>query len=176
MVCCRKTSNRFRFIVNASECTGNETILTGASTLSLIRIRTVVNKTDNIDHTFRFFKMELLAGENDMKTEVKEHGCIMKFNFSKVYRNSRLQVEDHRLVNMFKSGDLVISEVFAGVGPFALPAAKNKGCTVFANNLNPCSNQYLCLNIEIQKLGGKVIPFNLDGRHYIQKLLSKLNE
>ncbi|KAI8809576.1 guanine(37)-N1-methyltransferase, partial [Cladochytrium replicatum] len=137
-------------------------------------IRTVVNKTDSIDHTFRFFKMELLAGENNTKTEVKEHGCIMKFDLSKVYWNSRLQVEHDRLVKMFKPRDIVC-DVFAGVGPFALPAAKNKGCTVFANDLNPSSYQYLCENIETNKLGGKVVPFNLDGRQFIRQSLSELN-
>lgn len=33
-------------------------------------LRTVVNKMDSIDTTFRFFKMELLAGEDDMIAEV----------------------------------------------------------------------------------------------------------
>jgi hypothetical protein len=33
-------------------------------------LRTVVNKMDSIDTTFRFFKMELLAGEDDMVAEV----------------------------------------------------------------------------------------------------------
>jgi tRNA (guanine37-N1)-methyltransferase len=33
-------------------------------------ILTVVNKTDIIDSTYRFFKMEILAGENNMIAEV----------------------------------------------------------------------------------------------------------
>jgi tRNA (guanine37-N1)-methyltransferase len=41
----------------------------------------------------------------------------------------------------------VIADVFAGVGPFALPAAK-KGCAVLANDLNPDSYKYLTLNIK----------------------------
>lgn len=35
-------------------------------------IRTVVNKTDNIDHTFRFFSMELLAGEDNTMAKMRE--------------------------------------------------------------------------------------------------------
>lgn len=33
-------------------------------------LKTVVNKTDSIDTTFRFFKMEVLAGEDNMIAEV----------------------------------------------------------------------------------------------------------
>lgn len=42
---------------------------------------------------------------------------------------------------MFQPGDVIV-DVFAGVGPFAVPAAK-KGCGVYANDLNPQSVQSL---------------------------------
>ena len=51
---------------------------------------------------------------------------------------------------MFKQED-VVADVFAGVGPFALPAAK-KGCAVYANDLNPSSHKYLVLNIKGNKV------------------------
>lgn len=51
---------------------------------------------------------------------------------------------------MFQPDDLV-ADVFAGVGPFALPAAK-KGCAVLANDLNPESYKYLTLNIKNNKV------------------------
>ena len=47
---------------------------------------------------------------------------------------------------MFKPDD-VIADVFAGVGPFAVPAAK-KGCAVLGNDLNPNSAKYLTQNVE----------------------------
>lgn len=47
---------------------------------------------------------------------------------------------------MFNPG-AVVADVFAGVGPFAIPAAK-KGCAVLANDLNPNSHKYLVQNIK----------------------------
>ena len=52
--------------------------------------RTVVNKINIIDNTYRNFQMELMAGEDDLVTTVKEHGMRFKMDFSKVYWNSRL--------------------------------------------------------------------------------------
>lgn len=45
----------------------------------------------------------------------------------------------------------VLGDMFAGVGPFALPAAK-KGCTVYANDLNPNCFKYLQENAEGNKV------------------------
>lgn len=113
-------------------------------------IQTVVNKIDSIDHTFRFFAMELLAGREDYIATMVESKCKFTFDFSKVYWNSRLQGEHLRLVQLFKKGDIIV-DVFGGVGPFALPAGK-KGCTVFTNDLNPISYKYLVQNIAANKV------------------------
>ncbi|KAJ3219119.1 tRNA(m(1)G37)methyltransferase [Clydaea vesicula] len=139
-------------------------------------IRTVVNKLDNIDHTFRFFKMELLAGDNIMNAEVKESGCTFKLDFSKVYWNSRLQMEHDRLIlKNFKRND-VICDVMAGIGPFSIPSAKNVGALVFANDLNPNSFESLNENIKLNKVAHKVKCFNLDGRIFIKESILELNK
>ncbi|KAF9975953.1 tRNA(m(1)G37)methyltransferase [Actinomortierella ambigua] len=139
-------------------------------------IRTVVNKTDTIDTTFRFFKMEVLAGEDDMVAEVRESGCRFRFDFSQVYWNSRLQNEHERLIKMFKPWDAVC-DVMAGVGPFALPAAK-KGCLVYANDLNPTSFKYMTENARLNRLetGGShnLHLYNLDGRDFIRQAVEDL--
>lgn len=44
-----------------------------------------------------------------------------------------------------------LGDVFAGVGPFAIPAAKN-GVTVYANDLNPESYQWLKANKTLNKV------------------------
>jgi len=67
-----------------------------------------------------------------------------------VYWNSRLHTEHERLVKMFDANDAVC-DVMAGIGPFAMPAAK-KGCTVYANDLNPVSYQYMVENKDLNKV------------------------
>jgi len=49
----------------------------------------------------------------------------------------------------------VLYDVFAGVGPFTVPAAK-KGCEVHANDLNPESVHWLQNNLKLNKVTDKV--------------------
>jgi tRNA (guanine37-N1)-methyltransferase len=102
-------------------------------------IRTVINKVDLVGtHSeFRTFGYEVLAGPDNMKVELSEGDCTFRFDYSKVYWNSRLQTEHKRLVDMFNPGE-VVCDVMAGIGPFAIPAGK-KGVFVWANDLNPDS-------------------------------------
>ncbi|KAF9551197.1 tRNA(m(1)G37)methyltransferase [Mortierella hygrophila] len=137
-------------------------------------LKTVVNKTDSIDTTFRFFKMEVLAGEDNMIAEVKESGCRFKFDFSQVYWNSRLHTEHDRLVKMFKPTDAVC-DVMAGVGPFAMPASK-KGCMVYANDLNPTSYKSMLENKALNKIKDNLLIYNLDGREFIRKAVEDLEK
>jgi 2-polyprenyl-3-methyl-5-hydroxy-6-metoxy-1,4-benzoquinol methylase len=48
---------------------------------------------------------------------------------------------DTRLVDQFEPGQ-VVADVMAGVGPFAVPAAK-KRCLVLGNDLNPESTRWM---------------------------------
>lgn len=133
--------------------------------------RTVVNKLSRIDNVHRNFEMELLAGEADYVATVRESGCRFQFDFSKVYWNSRLHTEHERLVRMFSCDD-VVCDVFAGIGPFAVPAAK-KGCLVYANDLNPHSYSALVENAKTNKVSAKVRAHNLDGRDFIREIAAQ---
>uniref|UniRef100_A0A4W3GUF6 tRNA (guanine(37)-N1)-methyltransferase n=1 Tax=Callorhinchus milii TaxID=7868 RepID=A0A4W3GUF6_CALMI len=128
-------------------------------------ITSVVNKTSMIDNAYRNFQMEVLAGEDNMIAKVKENNITYEFDFSKVYWNPRLGTEHDRIVNLLKPGD-VVYDVFAGVGPFAIPAAKKK-CKVIANDLNPDSYKWLVHNCKVNKIDKNVEIFNLDGREFI---------
>ncbi|KAK4882106.1 hypothetical protein RN001_005425 [Aquatica leii] len=144
------------------------------------RARTVVNKIDAIDNTYRNFEMEKLCGEDDMLVTIKENYCEFQFDFSKVYWNPRLSTEHERIVKTLTAGD-VLFDVFAGVGPFAVPAAK-KGCTVYANDLNPESFKWLNHNTKKNKVkNGNLYTYNKDGHQFIQEdlkvnLIKHINE
>ncbi|XP_052779930.1 tRNA (guanine(37)-N1)-methyltransferase-like [Mya arenaria] len=132
-------------------------------------LKTVVNKLDTIDSTFRTFQMELLAGEGNFVTQTKENGVTFELDYSKVYWNSRLGTEHERIVKMVEVGDVVF-DVFAGIGPFAVPAAR-KRVTVFANDLNPHSYEYLVKNTKLNKCKDSIKCYNLDGREFIYDIV-----
>ena len=115
-------------------------------------IRTVVNKVGLIETEFRTFPMEVIAGESDFTVNLKESNAHFTFDFRDVYWNSRLQTEHARLIAIieeeinrgdFKRGEnIVVADMMAGVGPFAVPLAKHKNSIsmVYANG------QYYKLN------------------------------
>ncbi|XP_022841993.1 tRNA (guanine(37)-N1)-methyltransferase 2 [Olea europaea var. sylvestris] len=99
----------------------------------------------------------------------KQYGATFKLDYSSVYWNSRLEHEHLRLISKFRAGD-IICDMFAGIGPFAIPAAQ-KGCVVYANDLNPDSVRYLKINAEINKVDNLIHAYNKDAREFIAELL-----
>ena len=137
------------------------------------RIRTIVNKTNSLEdnNVFRISPVELLAGERDYEVTLKEHNTVFQFNYEKVYWNSRLQTEHHRLVASFQAGE-VICDAMAGVGPFAIPSAK-KGHRVYANDLNPVSYKYLLENARKNHVSHLIHCSQVCARTFIQKILTE---
>ncbi|KAM3476733.1 hypothetical protein MY8738_006812 [Beauveria namnaoensis] len=132
-------------------------------------IKTVINKVDNVgtESEFRTFAYEVLAGPDDLEVEVSEAGCHFKFDYAKVYWNSKLSTEHQRVAALFQPGE-VVADVMAGIGPFAVPAGK-KGVFVWANDKNPASYRYLTDIIQRNKVGEFVRPFNADGHDFIRQ-------
>lgn len=128
--------------------------------------RTVVNKTCAIDNTYRNFAMEILCGDDDMITQVKENNCVFALDYSTVFWNSRLSTEHTRIVALLNKHD-VLFDVFCGIGPFSIPGAKKK-CHVYANDLNPESYKWLNHNITLNKIKPEYITtYNKDGSDFI---------
>ncbi|KAJ5702324.1 tRNA(m(1)G37)methyltransferase [Penicillium malachiteum] len=139
-------------------------------------IRTVINKTEDVgSHSqFRTFPFEVLTGENDLNVIQHEQGCEFRFDYARVYWNSRLETEHRRLVEKFQPGQMVC-DVMAGVGPFAVPAGKKK-IFVWANDLNPHGHEVMQDAVVRNKVQDFVTPFNLDGRDFIKSSAISLLE
>ena len=137
-------------------------------------VKTVINKIDDVgeESEYRTFKYEVLAGPDDMDVEIHEADCSFRFNYAKVYWNSRLNTEHERMVASFRKGEAVC-DVMAGVGPFAVPAGRNK-IFVWANDLNPDCHVSLVDAIERNKVTQFVRPFNENGHSFIRSATSGL--
>lgn len=129
--------------------------------------RTVINKLEDVgSHSeFRTFPFELLAGDNDLNVIQHEQDCEFRFDYSRVYWNTRLGTEHRRLVEKFHPGQMVC-DVMAGVGPFAVPAGKRK-IFVWANDLNPHGYEVMEDAVQRNKVHRFVTPFNQDGKKFI---------
>lgn len=165
-------------------------------------IKTVINKTGTIENEFRTFPMEVIAGQDSFDCEVRESGAKFKFNFRDVYWNSRLGTEHNRLIKYIcddaaattgsanADGPLIVADLMAGVGPFAVPLAlsnmsakesasnpNRRKLSVFANDLNPASYAALNTNRQINNIGsssGSLSTFNTCGRKFIRKMYQDL--
>ncbi len=134
------------------------------------KLKTVVNKVGTITNEFRVPEFEVLAGNASLVTEVKQHGATFRLDYGSVYWNSRLEAEHKRVFSQFQPGEVIV-DMFAGIGPFAIPAAQ-QGCIVYANDLNPTSVKYLKMNSEINKVSGRVKAYNMDAREFIQTIMT----
>ena len=66
---------------------------------------------------------------------------------------------------------LIVADVMAGVGPFAIPLASlYENIVVHANDLNPKSFEYLQKNATVNKCVSQLKSSNLDGRAFIHAL------
>ena len=83
--------------------------------------------------------------------------------------------EHNRIVQDIRksSAKTVLFDVFAGVGPFVIPAAFSPNTLfVYANDLNPDSTKYLSENVKINHVPlSKVDVTTLDGKEFIKNLI-----
>lgn len=139
------------------------------------RALAVVNKVNSIDNTYRNFEIEVIAkregcektDEELMLVEVNENKCRFQLDFSKVYWNSRLSTEHERILRKLNKGHDIVFDLFAGVGPFSVPAAKAK-CKTYVNDLNPDAVNWLEINMKRNKVQKNFYRiYNMDAKDFI---------
>ena len=113
-----------------------------------IPARSVLNRASKIKGELRVRDWELLAEREDedadrspTETVHREYGHEFLLDLAAVYFSPRLATERHRVVGQIGPDEHVV-DMFAGVGPFAIPAA-SQGAEVVAVDLNETAVDYL---------------------------------
>lgn len=126
-------------------------------------VNTVIRKIGERSGEFRNADYELLTG-GPTETIHKEHGARFKLDPANVYFSERLGHERQRVVEQIEPGEIVI-DMFAGVGPFAILAARNADAgKVYAFEKNPDGAAYLKENVRLNKVEEVVEAFAGDVR------------
>lgn len=141
-------------------------------------IKTVVAKVGEVHGDYRTYDFDVLAGPEMLETTVVEHGVRIRLHIGECYWCSRLGGERQLLIQdilnppavpsssgLAKRGgecsdknegdrDLVVADVFSGVGAVCLLLAKQapelgKNVTVLANDWNPRAIEYFGQSIQL---------------------------
>ena len=133
-------------------------------------VKTVLEKTGRFKGRLRKQTTKYIAGEKTKETLYKENGCVFRFNVDSCYFSPRLSNERDEISKMVKTGQEVLV-MFAGVGPYSIVIAKNsRARKVYSNEINREANKYAELNIELNKLKGKVVLLPGDIKRVTKKL------
>ncbi|WP_254863382.1 class I SAM-dependent methyltransferase [Halovivax gelatinilyticus] len=124
-------------------------------------VDTVLNKRSKIKGETRVRDWEVLAGDG---TDVvhREYGHEFALDLAEVYFSPRLATERHRIAEQIAPGERVF-DMFAGVGPYAIPAAAREA-TVVAVDVNERAIEYLRENAERNDVGERVTAIDADVR------------
>ena len=132
-------------------------------------VETVMLKEEPLQGEFRVGEYRKLTGD---KTETvhTEHGCTFKVDPTRVYYSERYSSERERVISQIKPGERVLV-MFAGVGPFAVMAAKQRDPEeVVAVEKNPVAADYLEENIEMNSVSDTVSSIKGDVREVMENL------
>jgi tRNA (guanine37-N1)-methyltransferase len=124
-------------------------------------LATVVNRASPIEGELRVRQWDLLVGEGT-ETVHREYGCEFELDIAEVYFSPRLATERRRVVKQVADGERFF-DMFAGVGPFVIPAAK-QGADCVGVDLNEAAIDYLRRNAERNGVADRVTAIQGDVR------------
>jgi tRNA (guanine37-N1)-methyltransferase len=135
-------------------------------------VRTVLAKAGAVGGTYRLREFNIVAGEPRTQTVHKEYGCKYYLDLARVYFSPRLAYEHNRVASIVCEGETVL-DLFAGVGPFAIPIVrKHRNVQVYAIDVNPIAVEYLKKNIRVNKVVGRVHSILGDARKVVNDKLT----
>ena len=123
-------------------------------------VHSVFEKISEIKGDYRLREFAYLSGENRSETTHRENNCTFKLDIKTTYFSPRFVYERRRISNTTIQDNEVIVDMFTGVGPFSIQIAKLNLVKIHAFDINPHAYKYFRLNIELNKLKGKITPYN----------------
>ncbi|MGB9985803.1 class I SAM-dependent methyltransferase [Salarchaeum japonicum] len=105
-----------------------------------VRAKTVVNRASKVKGETRVRDWDVLAG-SETETVHREYGHEFSLDITQVYFSPRLATERHRVVEQVEAGEHAF-DMFAGVGPYAIPMA-DASANVVATDINEAAIDYL---------------------------------
>ena len=133
---------------------------------------TVLAKSGAVEGVYRLRDFEVIAGAKKTVTVYREYGCVYYVDVAKAYFSPRLSTEHNRVASTVKTGETVV-DLFAGVGPFAIPVAKkHKNVRVYAVDVNPDAVTLLKRNVAVNRAEKQVVPILGDARQVVKEQLS----
>jgi tRNA (guanine37-N1)-methyltransferase len=131
---------------------------------SALPVETVVNRASEIRGDLRVREWEVLAGEST-ETVHREYGFEYALDLAAVYFSPRLATERRRVTEQVREGEHVF-DMFAGVGPFVIPAAA-RGAEAVGVDLNERAIEYLRENARRNGVEGRVTAIAADVRDVV---------
>jgi len=126
-----------------------------------LRAETVLNRASPIEGELRIRQWDVLGGDGT-ETVHREYGCAFELDIAEMYFSPRLATERHRVLSRVESGERFF-DMFAGVGPFVVPAAK-RGAECVGVDLNGAAIEYLRRNAERNGVSDRVSAIQADVR------------
>jgi tRNA wybutosine-synthesizing protein 2 len=128
-----------------------------------VRSEAVGRLAGPVEGEWRLPQVERLLGDS-LATSVLEDGLRYRFDAERILYSRGNNAERARLARMLSPGEVVV-DLFAGIGYFALPAARHgRARRVIAVEENPDSYRYLVENVRRNALEGIVQPVPGDNR------------
>ncbi|TFF89613.1 MAG: class I SAM-dependent methyltransferase family protein [Promethearchaeota archaeon] len=137
-------------------------------------IRSVYINLGGIEGQYRTpEQIEFLAGEKKPLVIHKEHGVKYQFDITKIMFSQGNLRERRHLAGLVNDDEMIV-DMFAGIGYFSLPiAVLSNPDKVYSIELNPIAYSFLVKNIELNKVGNKIIPIQGDCKEEVIKLSSQ---
>lgn len=126
-----------------------------------IPVETVLNRASPIEGELRVREWDVLIGD-DTETTHREYGNEFELDIAEVYFSPRLATERRRVIEAVTEGEQFF-DMFAGVGPFVIPAAK-RGADCVGVDLNETAIEYLRRNAERNGVSDRVRAIHGDVR------------